>query len=218
MRPSVYLLLAGLLAAGATVPQARADSIWAKAQGRNGQNVVRVYEDEKAGRLGDVLTIIINEHSVIENETTREMDKAIQRAAAMSGNLNLRDVGQWYGNRNASFTLPDVAATSSGSSQFSGSADYETDRLITDRVTVVVRDVLPNGNLLVLGTRQRHVDGDVQVIEIGGVVRPSDITFANTVRSDQVADFRMVAKVKGPEKHWTKPGWLGRLFNWLSPW
>lgn len=218
MRASACLLLAGLLAAGATAPQARADSIWAKAQGRNGQNAVRVYEDEKAGRLGDVLTIIINEHSVIENETTREMDKAIQRAAAMSGTVNLRDVGQWYGNRNASFRLPDVAATSSGSSQFSGSADYETDRLITDRVTVVVRDVLPNGNLVVLGTRQRHVDGDVQVIEIGGVVRPSDITFANTVRSDQVADFRMTAKVKGPEKHWTKPGWLGRLFNWLSPW
>lgn len=218
MRPSMYLLLAGLLAAGAAAPQARADSIWAKAQGRNGQNAVRVYEDEKAGRLGDVLTIIINEHSVIENETTREMDKAIQRAAAMSGTLNLRDIGQWYGNRNASFRLPDVAATSSGSSQFSGNADYETDRLITDRVTVVVRDVLPNGNLVVLGTRQRHVDGDAQVIEIGGIVRPSDITFANTVRSDQVADFRMVAKVKGLEKHWTKPGWLNRLFNWLSPW
>ena len=33
-----------------------------------------------------------------------------------------------------------------------------------------------------------------------------------------VADFRMVVKVKGPEERWTKPGWLGRILNWLSPW
>jgi len=197
---------------------ARADSIWARAQGKDGQKHVRVYEDDTARDVGDTLTIIINEHSVIENETTREAEKASNRTATAAGNVNLRDVGQWYGNRGGTFVTPDVNFQSQAASDYSGETQYETDRLITDRVTVVVRDVLPNGNLVVLGTRHRYTDGDEQIIEIGGVVRPSDITFANTVASDQVADFRMRAKVKGHESKWTKPGWLGRILNWLSPW
>jgi len=219
MRPMLgvtRLLLAAVALLGARA--ARADSIWAKAQGQAGAKRVRVYEDDTARDVGDTLTIIINEHSVIENETTREAEKASNRTATAAGNINLRDVGQWYGNRGGTFVTPDVNVQSQAASDFTGESDYETDRLITDRVTVVVRDVLPNGNLVVLGTRQRHTDGDEQIIEIGGVVRPSDITFANTVNSDQVADFRMCVRVKGHESKWTKPGWLGRILNWLSPW
>ena len=218
MKRVTLFAIAGLLVVATVAAGARADSIWAKAKGRTGRLIIRIYEDDKAFCIGDVLTIIINEHSIIENETSREVDKASNRTATMNGAINLRDVGSWYGNRNSNFRLPDVAATSSGTSDFTGNADYETDRLITDRISVVVRDVLPNGNLVVIGTRHRNADGDDQIIEIGGVVRPSDITFANTVMSDQVADFRMVVKVKGPEQRWTKPGWLGRILNWLSPW
>jgi len=218
MKRVTLLAIAGLLIVATVAAGARAGSIWAKAEGRTGRLIVRIYEDDKAFRVGDVLTIIINEHSVVENETSREVDKTSNRTATMNGTINLRDVGSWYGNRNSNFRLPDVAVASTGASDFTGNADYETDRLITDRISVVVRDVLPNGNLLVIGTRHRNVDGDNQIIEIGGVVRPGDITFANTVMSNQVADFRMVVKVKGPEQRWTKPGWLGRILNWLSPW
>jgi flagellar basal body L-ring protein FlgH len=62
------------------------------------------------------------------------------------------------------------------------------------------------------------VEGDVQMICVSGIVRPSDITFANTVNSGQVADFRMVTVVGGTEGRFTNPGWLGRILNFLSPW
>jgi flagellar L-ring protein precursor FlgH len=215
-RRSVCLLTAAVLVLSASA--ARAESIWARARGKEGTKRVRVYEDDTARQVGDTLTILINEHSVIENETTREADKASNRTATAAGNVNMRDVGQWYGNRGGTFVTPDVNFQSQASSDFSGESEYETDRLITDRITVVVRDVLPNGNLVVVGKRQRHTDGDEQIIEVGGVVRPSDITFANTVNSEQVADFRMHVRVKGLEPKWTKPGWLGRILNWLSPW
>ncbi len=218
MKRMTILAITGLLIVSVSAAHVRADSIWAKARGKRGTRVIRVYEDDKALGIGDVLTIVINEHSVIENETARETDKTSNRTATMSGTVNLRDVGSWYGNRNSNHRLPDVNATSTGTSDFTGNADYETDRLITDQVTVVVQDVLPNGNLVVLGTRDRNVEGDTQTIEIGGIVRPGDITRTNTVASDRVANFHMVIKVKGPEQRWTKPGWLGRILNWLSPW
>jgi len=211
-------VLAALGVVAAVAPAARAESIWAKAEGAAGRRRVRVYEDDTARAVGDILTIIINERSVIENETTRETGKASNRTATAAGNVNLRDVGQWYGNRNGTFVTPDVTFNSAAASDFTGESEYETDRTITDRVTVVVRDVLPNGNLVVLGTRKRHTDGDEQRIEIGGIVRPSDIAFGNTVNSDQVADFRMRVRIEGHEAKWTKPGWLGRILNALCPW
>jgi len=213
---AVLAMLAFVVAAAAAA--ARADSIWAKAQGAAGQRRVRVYEDDTARQVGDTLTIVINEHSVIENETTREGKKDSTRTATTAGTINVRDVGQWYGNRDGTFVIPDVNIATQAASDFKGEADYETDRLITDRITVVVRDVLPGGNLVVIGSRRRHTDGDEQIIEIGGVVRPSDIAFDNSVRSDQVADFRMTVKVTGHEPKWTTPGWLGRILNWLCPW
>jgi len=211
-------LVGAALAVAVAAAVARADSIWAKAQGTAGQRRVRVYEDDTARQVGDTLTIIINEHSIIENETTREGKKDSTRTATAAGTVNMRDVGQWYGNRNGTFVIPDVNIATQGASDFKGEADYETDRLITDRFTVVVRDVLPNGNLVVIGSRRRHTDGDEQIIEIGGIVRPSDIAFDNSVRSEQVADFRMTVKVSGHEPKWTTPGWLARILNWLCPW
>ena len=115
------------------------------------------------------------------------------------------------------FNLKDLNLDVEAKTKFDGKADFDSDRKVTDSVTVVVEDVLPNGNLVVLGKRTREVSGDIQAIEISGVVRPSDITFSNTVSSKQVADFHVVYRSKGQENRFTKPGWLDQLLNLVNP-
>lgn len=193
-------------------------SIWAKAEGRNGARAVQLYQDDAARNVGDILTVIINEQSTVENETNRTGEKESNRSITSNGTVQTNDIGGWWGRRGTAVTLPTIGATSAASSDFDGRSEYESDRSIIDQIPVTVQDVLPNGCLVVLGTRQRQVDGDTQTIQISGIVRPSDITFANTVVSGRVADFRMVLKVHGHETRWTTPGWLGRILNWLSPW
>ena len=63
----------------------------------------------------------------------------------------------------------------------------------------------------------REIAGDKQIIHVSGIIRPSDITFANTVGSGKVADFHVVYKGKGQEGRFTKPGWLGRFLNVINP-
>lgn len=206
-----------LAAALAITVRADAGSIWARAN--TGTLRPRTYEDDVARRVGDVLTIIINERSVIDHETKRDMEKKSDRSIKASGTVNLEEIPHWWGGRSTSgLKLPTIDASSQASTKFEGEADYESERTVTDRITVTVHDVLPNGNLVVLGSRRRNVDGDVHLVCVSGVVRPSDITFANTVSSEQVADFHMVTVVKGPENRFTHPGWLGRILNLLSPW
>ena len=70
---------------------------------------------------------------------------------------------------------------------------------------------------MVLGTRERNMHGDLEVIEISGIVRPSDINYSNIVSSGKIADFRVVYRHKGQENDVTNPGWLAHLLNIASP-
>ena len=70
---------------------------------------------------------------------------------------------------------------------------------------------------MIIGTRTRDISGDKQTIQVSGVVRPSDISYDNTVRSEQIADFSLVALSEGPTKSYNNPGWLGKFLDFIWP-
>ena len=209
IRTGVAVVLATALLADA--PSARAGSIWAKGQKRTRQ----LYADDTARNVGDSITIVIAEQSKIENETTRKLDKSSSKSGKGSGTVDLGNMVNWLKGR--VWELPNVDISATASNKFDGKAEFDSDRKVTDKMTVTVEDVLPNGNLVVLGKRERTVSGDKQTIEASGIIRPSDIAFDNTIASDKVAEFKMVYKSNGQENHFTKPGWLARILNWMNP-
>jgi flagellar L-ring protein precursor FlgH len=106
-----------------------------------------------------------------------------------------------------------------GSTQrnFNGSAQLTSDRRFLDRITVMVVDVLPNGNLVIEGYRSRIVGGERRDLRITGIVRPADIGAQNTVESRFVANFRITYIGHGPSSRFIEQGWLGRVWNALWP-
>ena len=211
MSTNMRLVLVVLVASSAG-EALRAESIWGKAS-RHHRNM---YADDTARAVGDTLTILINERSVVDNETNRNMSKDASRKAAMTGNADLKDLFSPIRGDKA-FRWPDISFDSSFQNKFDGEAEFDTDRSVVDQITVAVEDVLPNGNLVVLGTRYRDITGEKQTVLVSGIVRPSDITFINTIASQRVADFRLVLKLDGAENLFTKPGWFDYLMNVLSP-
>jgi len=187
-----------------------AGSIWAKRD----KNTKRIYADDKARTIGDILTIIISETSNIKNEIERELKNESSRSITFNPDTELSDAPfSWLPK------IPGVTEsfTAAASKSLDGESDYEDKRTYTDRMTVVVQDIHPNGNLVVLGTRHRDVVGDKVTIQVSGIVRPRDIAFDNTIRSDQVADFKIVTINKGVTPNYTKPGWLATIFDALWP-
>ena len=178
-----------------------AGSIWAK---RN-QNARSVYADDVARQIGDVLTIKITENSTVDNKAKRDMKKETDRSTVFNG-----DVGGFA-------DLGEFGMSAGSDNELKSKADYKDERKFADSITVVVMDILPNRNLVVLGTRNRDISGDIQTIEVSGIVRPSDIAFDNSVKSERVADFRIVSKNEGVSAPYTKPGWLGSIFDILWP-
>lgn len=190
------------------VQSAMCGSIWAKRD----LNARGLYTDDVARQIGDVLTIIISEDSKVDNKSTRDLKKTTDRSSGFNG-----EIGFGTPNHNLLPRIPGFTMDQQSSQQMNGQADFKDQRSIVDRITVVVQDVLPNGNLIVIGSRSREVVGDTQVIQVSGIVRPSDITFDNTVKSEQVADFRIVSTTKGISEPYRKPGWFGGFLDIIWP-
>ena len=176
-------------------------SIWAKRD----KNTKAQYTDDVARNIGDILTITISEGSEVQNDTKRDMTKSTSRSTTFDGTIgNITDIGEF-------------GISADSSNKLNGQVKYEADRSFIDSVTVVVVDILPNGNLVIMGSRSRKIEGDNQTIEVSGIVRPSDIGFDNIVTSEKVADFHIYVENSGISESFSKPGWLDQIINKLWP-
>ncbi len=183
----------------------KAGSIWAK----RSKSVAGLYLDDVARNIGDVLTIKIIEGSKVDNKSKRDLQKQTAQSSDFSGELGVSHVLP---------RVPGFTMDAQGNNELKSKADFKDERSFTDEITVVVVDLLPNGNLVVTGTRDRDIAGDIQTIEVSGIVRPSDVAYDNTVKSQQVANFRIVTKNKGIAASYSQPGWLGKIINVIWPW
>ena len=131
-----------------------AGSIWAKRD----KNMKALYADDVARRIGDILTIKVSENSTVDNKAKKDLKKETDMSTVFNGEVgNFADLGEFG-----------MAANSDNS--LTSKADYKDERKFEDNITVVVVDILPNSNLVVMGNRQRNIAGDIQTIEISGIV------------------------------------------------
>jgi len=196
------IMMAAVLCASAPLD---AGSIWAKRD----TSLHAIYADDVARNIGDVLTVIISEDSKVDNKAKRDLQKETDRSSAFNGELNIDHILP---------SIPGFTMNAESTNEMKSKADYKDERTYEDRVSVVVVDILPNGNLVVIGSRDRSIAGDVQTIEVSGIVRPSDVAFNNTIKSEQVANFQIVTRNSGVSAPYVRTGWLGRIFDSLWPW
>lgn len=166
--------------------------------------------DKTAARVGDLVTVIIRETQDVKNEEST--------ATSKTSSLNYQII-DFDIKPDAFATLPSLQSGKADS--FDGSANVEKKGSFTARLTAMVIDTLPNGNLVIQGRRELRVDGDVKLLEFSGVVRRYDVTRANTVQSELVADARISYVGHGPSRQATQrrglAAWLYSAIDWLWP-
>ena len=181
-----------------------ADSIWAK----RASNMRSLYADDVARNIGDILTVKISEASKVDNKAKRDLKKETDKSTTFNGELNISHILP---------SMPGFTMAAQSTNELKGKADYKDERSFVDKITVVVVDILPNGNLVIMGTRDRNIAGDIQTVEVSGIVRTSDIAFDNTVMSEQIANFHVVTRNSGVAEPYNRQGWLGRIFDIVWP-
>jgi flagellar L-ring protein precursor FlgH len=162
-----------------------------------------LYTDIKARSVGDIVTILIVESaSGSRQSNVNSSDKA---ALSASGSItgNLTDF------------LPLFGASSQFESDHQGNEATAQKDLLTGKITAVVTEITPSGNLILRGKRRLEVNGETHILALKGTVRPKDITSNNTVFSFNLANVEIAYKKAGLMNKLGKPGWVARWTSWF---
>ena len=168
---------------------------------------IRLFEDQVARRVGDVLTIVLIENTSVVQNNNMDLKKDNQITAdapTVLGQLDPKILGL---SLEQNIQLKRKMNTKNKGKQ---------DNNLNGTVSVTVTEVLPNGNLVVRGEKRLGMTGGNEYVKIAGIVRPIDIDVANTVPSTKVADATIVYSAEGQMADASKQGWLSRFF--YSPW
>jgi flagellar L-ring protein precursor FlgH len=196
-------LLPVLLALAAlTCCATRAQSLWHDNASR------AMFADRRANGVGDILTVIVSEISTANKNNETKTEKQSSWTAAVSSFLFPGFV-QYKG------TTPAVQYNSD--LKHDGSGAINNSETIVAQISVKVMDVLPNGTLVVEGRRETSFAGEHQTIVLHGIVRPEDITPANTIPSCDVADATIQMVGKGTVTDATNKGWFTRILDKVNP-
>ncbi len=169
-----------------------------------GQDVIQrsLFSDQKAFRVGDIITVIIFEASSAESNT--------ERSTSRSGNIS----GSVSGAGALSF-IPESGYFVGTGNEFKGQGSTSSRGTVKARISAKIVGIDSVGNLIIEGSRKVNVNGDVQLIKIKGIVRPSDVSWDNTVYSYNIANAEIELTGKGMIYRSQSPSWITRLLHWL---
>ena len=168
--------------------------------------------DKRAGRVGDILTILVQESTTATKANTTKTSKQSNVDAAIASFLYSPAAS---GLLTKGGTLP--ALKLSNKSSFAGDGSINNSQRIIASVAVRVVDVLPNKNLILEGTRESAFSGEQQTITLRGTIRADDIMANNTVYSYNVADATIKFVSKGTITDSQRAGWFHQVWNKISP-
>ncbi|GAB3285962.1 flagellar basal body L-ring protein FlgH [Parahaliea aestuarii] len=164
-----------------------------------------LFEDRRPRMTGDVITIVLDEEvSASKNSQSNANRNGVTSFAPEGVPKGLEDLIE-YG-----FDL-------SGDNEFNGGGGSRANNTFTGTLTVMVVDVMSNGNLLVRGEKQIAINQGTEFIRFSGIVDPYTVTSANTVSSTQVAEARIEYYGDGYINEAQSMGWLQRFFLNISP-
>lgn len=161
-----------------------------------------LYTNRKASRVGDLITVLIVESTQGYNRATSNSKKEESQGLGGEGTGPLD-------------FIPLFGWTFEKDSEFKGSSNNRVEGGLNARISAQVIDILPNGHLVISGTRSLKVNGEDETITVLGEVRPEDVRANNTVVSTNIANAQIEYRGDGPATDAVKRGILHRLFNWL---
>ncbi len=188
------------------VPSREEGSLWSSAESNN------LYSDIKARRVGDIVTINIVESSSASKNAETKTERGSGLKANWSGLFELITKG-WKLHKVPIGANHQIDMTN----QFDGKGETIRTSSMTAYITARVIHVLPNGNLVIKGTRQIQVNNENQYISIQGIIRPEDISTTNVILSTYVSDAVIELSGYGPISDKQSPGWLARIVDWVWP-
>jgi flagellar L-ring protein FlgH len=172
------------------------------------------FKDLRATRIGDLVTVVIqiDDKGELDNNSIRSRDntEGADAPAILGYETSLSKI------------LPDAVDPGnllelSSNSNSNGDSSIDREEQIDLELAAVVTQVLPNGNLVILGRQETRVNYEVRELQITGVIRPEDITSQNTISYEKIAEARLAYGGRGFMSDVQQPRYGQQIIDVLFP-
>lgn len=150
--------------------------------------------DRRSFKVGDLVTVMIYENA----SASSSADTGASRDAGVGVTLNRP-------------SRPSSSLSGSTTNDFTGAGRTQRTGRILAQLTVAVKEVLSNQDLVLVGEQQLDINGERQLIRLEGRVRPRDVNELNTVPSSRVAEAKITFLGDGVVGERQRPGWWQQL-------
>jgi len=152
------------------------------------------FSNQHASRVGDILTVLItiDDKADITNDTTRE-----RKTTNTMGVPHLLGLESTIGKILPKAFDPSNAISTNADNQMTGTGQIQRQDKINLTIAAVVTKVLANGNLVIQGKQEVKTNNDLRELTVAGIVRPEDISSANTINHTQIAEARIAYGGRG---------------------
>lgn len=185
------------------IVEREAGSLWQRSN-------ASMFSDRKAKNIGDIVTVLISEQASASKEASTETDRSTNISAS---------IPNFFGLEQSDLSPVDLdnLVNAEFTNGFDGNGTTTRKEDLTASLSTQVVDRYPNGQLKIRGGKEVMVNNEVQVIYLTGIIRPVDITAANTVNSDKILNARISYTGKGAISDKQKPGWMMRTLDNIWP-
>ena len=165
----------------------------------NGNYNWSLTQDRRAYRVGDILTVKLDEST-----------QASKQARTNFGKKNDVSLGipEAFGH-----SIDKLSGSIDGNRNFNGNATSQQQNSLRGAMPVAVYKVLPNGVLAIRGEKWLTLNQGDEYMRVTGLVRAEDIERDNSVSSQRIANARISYAGRGALSDANAAGWLTRFFN-----
>ena len=158
------------------------------------------FADARPSRVGDIITVLVNEQTDASDEATMDVNKT-SNSDINGGNDG---IGILKFIRGLTFTTNNSAT---------GDGTVERTHSATTTLACLVTEVLPNGNLVIEGTRDVRTSDEILQIQLSGVIRPQDVNADNQINSQLIANAEIAVKGRGILSRTQKVGIITQILQ-----
>jgi flagellar L-ring protein FlgH len=172
-----------------------------------------LFTHRRSTRVGDLVTVVIKEAANATRNAGTDLSRSSDMSVGVSAFAGLMKVLQSaYPSVDPSKLIDTLTKN-----DFKGSGETKSSGKLEATLTARIKQVLPNGDYYIEGSKVVMVNLEESHLYLSGVVRPSDIQADNSVSSDVIADAQVEYTGRGPVSDKQRPGWFQRLFDVVSP-
>lgn len=172
------------------------------------------FKDQRASNVGDIITVLIDIDDTAQLDNESERSRTSSEGASVNALLGYeQSLGRVLPEAIDNTNLAELGADSS----HRGSGSVDREEQIEVRMAALISQVLPNGNLVIAGRQEVLVNFEKRILQVDGVIRPQDISTANTVSYDQIAEARIIYGGEGHISDVQQPRYGQQLYDVIMP-